>query len=203
MKPILMCLLLSVSLSSLAQGNIQTFISPDGAYQFTYPTYFVRCSQNMRWFPWGPEDCASMIPVCLGSENTANVACVAYPKARYKDYPEFEAAAFSVAQLQDFTTEKDCLKLSDALVLPQKSKTSVVIHGVSFKVFEQGGSAGGSSLSGRVYHAFHDGKCYELATGVGFISTGLEEPIKHLTKSDWKKIDKSLWQVAQSFRFLK
>jgi hypothetical protein len=157
----------------------------------------------MRWIPWGPEDCGSMIPVCPQPEKTANAACVAYPKARYREYPEFEAAAFSVAQLQEFTTEEDCLKVSDALVLPQNSKRTVVIHGVSFKVFEEGESAGGSSLSGRAYHAFHDGKCYELATGVGFISTGLEEPIKHLTKSDRKKIDKSLWQVAQSFRFLK
>jgi hypothetical protein len=97
MKPILVCLLLSASLGAFAQGNVQTFTSPDGVYQFRYPAYFVRCSQDMRWIPWGPEDCASMMPVCPWPEKTANVGCVAYPKARYKEYPEFEAAAFSVA----------------------------------------------------------------------------------------------------------
>jgi hypothetical protein len=95
------------------------------------------------------------------------------------------------------------LKLSDALGVPQNGKTTVVINGTSFKVFDEDGAAAGSGLDGRAYHAFHGGKCYELATRAAFGSTGLEEPIKHLTKSDWKKLDKSLWQVAQSFRFLK
>ncbi len=202
MKPILLCLLLSVPLGALAQGNVQTFTSVDGVYQFTYPAYFVRCSQDVG-SNWVPNDCVSMMPVCPQPEKTANVACVAYPKARYKEYPEFEAAAFSVAQLQDLTTEKDCLKLSDAPGVPQDGKRTVVINGISFKVFDEDGAAAGSGFDGRAYHAFHGGQCYELATGAAFGGTGLEEPIKHLTKSDWKKLDESLWQVAASFKFLK
>ena len=203
MKPALIYLLLSASLGALAQSNIHTFTSPDGVYQFTYPAYFLRCSPGPPYVDWRPDDCLGGIPVCPQPEQTAKAVCVAYPKARYKEYPEFEAAAFSVAELNGSKTEKECLQVSDALRVPLSGKKTVVINGVSFAVFEEGGSAAGSSMDGRAYHAFHAGKCYELGTRTAFVSTGLDEPIKHLSKADWKGLDKSLWQVAASFRFLK
>jgi hypothetical protein len=183
MKLVLMYLLLSASLGALAQGNVQTFTSAKGIYQFTYPTYFVRCLRDVESGSWTAEDCLGMIPVCPQPEETDNAVCFAYPKARYKEYPELE--------------------VSDALSVPQSGKKTVVIHGVSFTVFEEGGSAAGSSIDGNIYHVFHHGKCYELGTRFAFISSGLAEPIKHLSKADWKRLDNSLWQVAQSFKFLK
>ena len=202
-RPILLYLLLSASLGALAQGNVQTFTSADGEYQFSYRSYFVPCSLGPSHVDWNPQDCVGGIPVCPQPQEAASTACVAYPKSRYKTYPEFEAAAFSVGEMTELKTEQQCLGVSDALSTPKKGKTTVMIHGVRFKIFEEGGSAAGSSMDGRAYHAFHDGKCYELGTRAAFISTGLEEPIKHLSKSDWKQLDESLWQVAQSFRFLK
>ena len=73
MKPILMCLLLSASVGTFAQRNVQTFTSPDGVYQFAYPTDFVRCSQSAEPANWTPEDCLGGIPVCPQPEETANV----------------------------------------------------------------------------------------------------------------------------------
>lgn len=144
-----------------------------------------------------------MIPTCPHLTSAANPACVAYPKSDYKNYPEFETATFSVAELRDLETEGACLKAPDPRSIPKNGKTTVLIHGLQFKVFEEGSGALGSSVDTRDYRAFHEGKCYELVTAVTFVSTGLEEPYKHLSKSDWKKLDTSLWQVAETFRLLK
>jgi len=202
-KAILICLLLSASLDALAQQNGQTFTSADGTYQFTFPNYFVRCMQPPT-VDWSPEDCEAYIPVCPFSQNATNLACVAYPKSRYKDYPTYGAAAFSAVEMQDFKTEEDCLKVSDALSLPQDGKKTVVIHGVSFKAFDQDGAGMSHDLDGNVYRTFHSGKCYELATRITTTNPGVfDEPVKQLSNDDLKKLHKSLWQVAQSFRFLK
>ena len=202
-KAIVACLLLSASVGGFAQDKPQRFTSEDGTYRFTYPAYFVRCSQETTTDQWQPADCEGMIPLCPRRENTANAACVAYPRDRYKDFREFEAAIFSAAVLLDRKTEESCLKGWDPTPNAQKGNATVVIHGTRFKVFEDGFSAAGTTADTHIYLAFHKGECYELVTGVDFVSTGLEEPYKHLSKSDWERLDKTLWQVAETFRFLK
>ena len=204
MKPILTLLLLSASLGLLAQESLRTLASADGAFQFTYPSYFVRCTQNSEYIPWGPDDCSSYIPVCETSDKAANIACVAYPKARFQGYPTFGAAAFSAAEVENLKTEKACLEPSDALDPPQSGKATVLIKGVSFKVFDQDGAVMGHDLDGQVYRTFHAGKCYELLTRIMTINPLVfDPPVKQPTAKQWKKLHDSLEQTLQSFRFLR
>jgi hypothetical protein len=203
-QTILMFLLFSASVVARAQGQVQTFTSAEDTYQFTYPAYFVRCSAAPPYVDWRPEDCEAYIPVCPNSRNAANAACVAYPRVRYKEYRTFGAAAFSVAEMQEFKTEEDCLKVSDALSLPDKGKAQVLINGVSFKIFDQDGAAMNHDLDGAVYRTFHSGRCYELAARVTMTNAGVfDEPVRQLSRSGLKNLHQSLFQIAQSFRFLK
>jgi len=204
MRLILLLLFLSASKGLLAQESLRTLNSPDGAFHFAYPSYFVQCTQDSPDAPWGPDDCSSYIPVCESSDKALNVACVAYPKARFQGYPTFGAATFSAAEERDLKTEKDCLAASGALSIPKSGKATVLINGVRFKVFDQDGAVMGNALDGHVYRTFHASRCYQLATRAVMINPGVfEQPVKQLTSDDWKKVNDSLQQIVRSFRFLK
>ncbi len=148
MKVLVALLLWGLPATLSAQDTLQIFTSPDHTFQFKYSTLLVRCTEQRHeegqpgW--WIPEDsCESYIPACddAGSQGSATLACFAYPKAKFKDYPTFNAATFSVAKVKRAVTEKECLSGSpDWVVDPHGSGKTATINHVKFKVFEIDGA---------------------------------------------------------------
>src|SRR5437868_5352289 len=87
-----------------AQTDLRTFTSPDGVFRFRYSRVLVRCA---------PEQSDSQSDACLACDDRVaranTIACVAYPKERFKDKRTFVAAGFFVAELKEVTTKDACL----------------------------------------------------------------------------------------------
>ncbi len=117
MKVFLALCLCGLSIALAAQTKLQTFTSPDSMFQFKHSNLLVRCTEQRHeegsagW--WVPADsCEAFTPVCddPGRQgNNSTLVCFAYPKTKFKDYPTFEAATFSVADIKSAITEKKCL----------------------------------------------------------------------------------------------
>ncbi|MGA7855789.1 MAG: hypothetical protein WCA15_20895 [Candidatus Acidiferrales bacterium] len=189
---------------------LQTFTSPDGAFQFKYSELLVRCSQSPKFRgSWEPADsCAAYFPVCddPDSEGSATIACIAYPEGEFRDAPTFEAAAFSVAEIHPSASEKDCLSGSPDWNADQRaSDGTLTINGVNFKVFEASDAGMSQSLDGQVYRTFHGDKCYELSVRMATASSAAFDPgsINEFSKEDENEVQNRLKQALDSFTFLK
>ncbi len=194
----------------LDANALHTFTSPDGAFLFKYSDLLVHCigSKNQAGL-WEPVDsCESYFPVCddPGTQGNSTLVCFAYPRDKFEDAPTFEAATFSVADISESTTERDCLSGSpDWTVDPRGSGGIETINGVKFKVFEVGGAGMSQSLDGHVYRSFHGNKCYELSIRMATASSGAFDPgtINEFTKEDENEVQGRLKQALNSFSFLK
>lgn len=192
---------------TLLGDKLQTFTSPDGVFQFKYSDLLVRCTEQRHedgyagW--WDPDSCQAFIPVCDDLSRGSNtLVCFAYPKARFKDYPTFGAAAFLVAEIKG-ATEEVCLRGDPDWVTAGSAKTANINH-VKFTTYETDGVATGHSLEGRVYRNFHGNKCYELSTRITSTSSGIMDgPVKGLTRKDWDEVNARLEQALHSFKFIK
>jgi hypothetical protein len=191
---------------------LHTFASPDGVFQFRYSELLVHCTQTSKEEgsagQWSPGDsCLAYFPVCdEADQGSATLVCFAYPREKFKDSPTFEAATFSVAEIKQATTEKDCLSGSpDWVVQPQRSVGTEVVSGVKFKVFEVSEAGMSQGLDGHVYRSFHENKCYQLSIRMAMASSGAFDPgtINEFTKEDWNEVHGRLKQSLDSFRFLK
>ncbi len=193
------------------QSRFRTFTSPDSAFEFKYPDLLVRCTAQHQptggvW--WTPqESCEAYSPVCddPGIQGSSTTVCFAYPKAEFKDHPGFEAAAFSVAEVKEATTEKSCLNGSPNWALdPRGSGNSASIQHVSFKVFEISDAGMGNYLDAHVYRNFHRNSCYELSIRIATANeANFDPPIKKLTQQDRNEVKGRLEQALESFAFLK
>lgn len=130
-----------------------TFVSPDKAFQFEYPSSLILCQPDSRQEDlWRPADsCGAYIPVCNPTAPGAIIACLAYPAAEYAG-SMFEAAAFVVAVLKERTTESTCLS----------GWRAETINGVRFKEGTNGWVGMGNVQDNSFYRTFHEGTCYEL-----------------------------------------
>ena len=129
------------------------------------------------------------------------LACLAYPKERFRDKPLFVAAAFFVSEIQSAKDEKACLKGStDWFVINAKAGTTMINH-VSFTTFEIGDNWAGGGQSGRTFHA---GRCYELGVQT-VISRAAYDPEndKAFSRQDRSEVEGRLKQALDSFVFLK
>lgn len=213
MKILLALCLCGWSVALPSQTEHHTFTSADGVFQFKYSSLLVHCTEETHeegnagtWVP--ADSCESFTPVCddPGRQgNSSTLVCFAYPKARFKDYPTFEAATFSVAHVKNATTEKMCLDGEpDWVIDPRKSGKALDINHERFKLFQTDGVATGHSLDGHVYRNFHRNKCYEVSIRIA--STGswvFGVPVKEFTRKDWRELNARLEQALESFRFLK
>jgi hypothetical protein len=212
MKLLVAFFFFAVSASLSAQTPLQTFTDPDGMFQFKHSSVLVRCTEQTheegQASQWAPENaCVAYIPVCAdpGTEGSRTLVCYAYSKTGFENYPEFSAAAFSVAEIKGVVTEKECLGGSPdwANITHGKPKT-VNINRVKFKMFETPEVGLGNGLDGTRYRNFHRNRCYELSVRVASVNRGvLGEPINEFTQKDWQDVDERLQQALRSFRFLK
>jgi hypothetical protein len=191
-----------------AQSSVQTFTNPDGRFHFQYPRLLVLCTKQVNdadsSVSWAPkESCISYSPVC--DDPGATIVCLAYPKSAFKNYPTFEAATFSVAELRAVGTEKSCLDGSQdwANIMREKAKP-VTINGIVFESFKLSEGGMGHGLSIEVYRNFHQGQCYQLSISVASHSAAVyDPPVKDVPSNMWDEVDAQLRLCLNSFQFLK
>jgi len=194
----------------LDANTMNTFTSPDDAFTFNYSELLVYCMESKKqagW--WEPSDsCEAYFHVCddLDIEDGKTLACFAYPRDKFEDSPTFEAAAFSVAEVKETTTEMDCLSGSpDWRAEQSESGGTESINGVKFKVFESSEGGMSQAVDGRMYRTFHGNKCYELSIRMATASSGAFDPgtINEFTTEDENEVQGRLKQVLNSFAFKK
>lgn len=163
-------ILVALSLGTLAQGppSLDTFTSPDGAFQFVYPeTYELLVGERMLKATQGRQ---SALPVC---DFSTAVACVIYPIESERE-TKLEAAGFSVDTMAA-TNESDCLSYKDEKARSRTldlSSTSISIRSRTFRHASGTKKIPGHVQSAEFYRTFAKQKCYELQVQ---ISTS-EEP---------------------------
>jgi hypothetical protein len=132
------------------------------------------------------------------------MACVAYPRERFKDKPAFVAATFYVSEIEPAKTREECLEGSKKwLVINSKAATTTINH-VVFKTFEIGDNWMGGGQDGPAYRTFHNRKCYELGIQT-VISRAEYDPgtVERFTKQDRSEVEGRLRQALNAFVFLK
>ena len=181
-----------------SHSALKTFTSPDGSFQFTYPTMLTRCelrSQNGNEYAWVQPECSSYHPVCGDLPNPKEpTVCIAYPRNRYSSGDEFEAAAFSASMAQ--SSEKDCL------VEEIRKGKRVRINGFEFYRVEEADGGMSQMRQSTGYVTFRRGVCYSMGITVATTSA-IDPPNRPMTKRDWNEIYGKLNQARNSFRFLK
>jgi hypothetical protein len=179
-------------------NRLRTFISPNGSFEFKYSDLLVRCPGD---------SCDAYFPMCDNefSSGSDTLACFAYPKSRFKDYPTFEAGTFSAAEIKDATTQKDCVNFpSDAYFDLRRKSLTRIFKGVEFQQFELAEGGMSQGLDRQVYRSFHEGTCYELSVKIATITPGVLAPGtgKEFSEKDRKEVRDRLEQSLHSFRFL-
>jgi len=132
------------------------------------------------------------------------MACVAYPKEKFRDKPHFVAASFFVSEIQSAKTEDVCLKGSPDWYVSNSKAQTITINHVTFKTFEIGDNWTSGGQTGHAYRTFRNGECYELGIQTVF-SRAEYDPgaVKLMTKKDWSEVEDRLKQALDSFVFLK
>jgi hypothetical protein len=183
-------------LSSTAQGPpaLDTFTSPDGAFEFAYPeSYALLVGESIvRW----TQGRNSALPVC----NFATaVACVIYP---IEGLPEtrMEAAGFSVDKIATAATEADCLTFADqvAQLRGAASLTSVTLHERKFRHTAATRKLPGHLQAAEFYRTFSQQKCYELQVAVSLA----DEPVSRRTSPPGSLGDPTADSARESLRLI-
>jgi len=208
MRTVIALMLCVLSTPLPAQTILRTFTSPDGAFQFKYSNLLVRCMEQDHdegeHAPWFPSDsCDGYVPPCDAFRGPGNhtVACIAYPKAKFADYPTFDTATFAVAEIKGPDSEKKCLSGSPS---GANDLHDVTIHGAKFRAFEDDSLAASDHVRTHFYLGFHANRCYQLSIQVVTTSSGaFDPPVKELSDKDWAEVNGLLKNCLISFRFLK
>jgi hypothetical protein len=207
MKSLIAICLCALAIPLTAQTNLQTFTSPDGAFQFKYYRALIHCTQGAfrngeaRWIE---DSCLSQDDLCDDdSTKGTTIICLAYPNDKFKDKPAFIAAVFFVGLVTAATTQKSCLEGSQGWLIHDTQATK--INGISARLFHTSDAWMSGGGSGEIYRVFHGNRCYELGVQEANSSTGGYDPgtFKEYTAHDAAKVRASLKQPLNSFRFLK
>jgi hypothetical protein len=185
--------------SSTASGT-QTYTSPDGRFQLSYPDWFTRCSyQNDSW-----GSCTSYMPMCGAVWQTEpdTPICVAYPPDKVPAESNFLGAAFSVSEINGVTSQADCEAFAPNPAGVGAKQRVKEINGQKFTWISMGGAAMGHYQDARAYRTFHGDRCFELDVVLNYRSgTGYDEvPLKQFDSAPVKKL---LGDTLESFRFVK
>jgi hypothetical protein len=169
-------------------SGYQTFASPDGDSQFTYPGSYALYTGSVC----GPEPA---------------IACVVFPESRYTG-TNFAGASFAEREIDEATTKSTCLTSPmRAVNVPEfdiatKDPKRIInrvsfLHGISVSV------GSGTAVTTDVYRAFHKGKCYELSLDLATTQFAYYPPgtVKEFTDED--RVRHELTTILDSFRFLK
>lgn len=196
-------LLLSLSqVSAVGQAPpLDTFVSPDGTFQFVYPqNYDLLVGERILKATQGKPQ---SMPVCNFS--TA-LACVVYPIEMQYDV-RFEAAAFSVNTVSGVTHESDCLTFGDQSWQPPGEQVQLSSVSINEHVFRR--SSARKKIPGHVqavdfYRTFSKQKCYELQIDVSMSDDGLVQKSAQNSSLGDAKADsarESLRLILSSFAF--
>jgi hypothetical protein len=186
------------------QARKNSFASSDGAFRFEYSDSLVSCKRNPdqtdRWLP--DDSCEAFTPVCsdFSCNSAETVACVAYPAVMMRG-TNFQAAAFSVTERKEATTEGECLKVAEPPPHVGSARKETV-NGVTFTVIETDGVATGNLIDGYVYRSFHRDKCYELDVRIAFSNPANADP-GTMKNFDLGVVHHRLKQVLDTFKFIK
>jgi|ERR1700733_5283121 hypothetical protein len=153
MKSLIAICLCVLAIPPLAQTNLQTFTSPDGAFQFKHSPALIHCTQGTflngeaRWIE---DSCLSQGDLCDDdSTKGTTIICLAYSNDKFKDKPAFIAAVFFVGLVPATTTQNSCLEGSQGWLIHDSQATK--INGVSARLFHtsdawmSGGESGKST----------------------------------------------------------
>jgi hypothetical protein len=194
--------------SAPRESELKTFTSPDGSFQFTFPAFLIQCEKRQEGdgYVWVQKECSAYFPTCdesIGVDSkTTTIACIAYPRNKYTDTDAFEAATFSVAEVDPVTDEKSCV--SPVLDQIDRKKGTARIGGVSFSSFETGEAGMNQNVGAEVYRTFHAKKCYQLTIAIAEANAQVfDPPARDFSKQDWNEVNGELSQARDSFRFLK
>jgi hypothetical protein len=210
MRAVAALALLAVSLPLAAFGQAvrktNTFTNSDGAFRFVYPTDFEVCTGGKIHL------CNhSFMPVCAPDA----LVCVVYPAEEFKD-TSFEAASFQAREIvtkQEMMTADVCVtpyprKDGDRVsrwpeFLISAERPDEMIGGVKFVHGENGGAATGHSIGIELYRTFHKERCFELSVSEAGTNPNVSDPpLKTLTTTQQKKLDKTMSDILHSFRFI-
>lgn len=164
------------SIAAMAQGALplDTFTSPDGAFQFFYPqNYDLLVGERILT---GTQGRHPGIPVC---DFATAMACVIYPIAN-EENTRFEAAGFSVHAVPGVLAESECLNYSDQMAnaqTPPAEPTSISIHDSTFRHLSSRKKVPGHVQATDLYRTFKQQKCYELHIAVSLAEeSGRQRP---------------------------
>jgi hypothetical protein len=174
LKLSVICLLLLSSLDALGQQtpSLETFASPDGAFQFLYPeSYQLLVGERILKATQGRH---AGIPVC---DFSTALVCVIYPVERLES-PRFEAAGFSVDAVPAVTAEQACLAYTGRVQPARGEQTqpsSFRINGRVFRYVSTRRAAPGHLQSAHLYRTFQKERCYEMRIAVSLSDGSISE----------------------------
>ncbi len=191
-----------------AENALKTFFGAE--FTFQYASLLVPCEKKEQGtgdgYYWAQPSCNAYFPVCDddASAGSETVVCIAYPREKFADAPTFEAAAFSVATISGVRSDKECLSGPQDWLPEWKKSTGIeTINQIKFKVFEVGEAGMSQGVSGQLYRAFHENKCYQLSIRMANANEGaFDGDIVEFTKEDLDEVHSRLEQARDSFRFV-
>ena len=195
--------------ASPTASALKVYTSPDAAFRFTYPGLLIHCEKRPQGagYVWVQKECAAYFPACdetlsLELSKKKATVCLAYPRNQHTNSDTFEAATFSVAQIEEARDRSSCtLPKLDQI---DRKKPGAKIGGVEFSAFETGEGGMNQGVTAEIYRTFHADKCYELTIAVVTANAGaFDPPARELTKADWDEVNHRLDQARDSFHFLK
>ena len=225
MTKIISCLCFcGFSIAMSGQSTLQTFTSPNRAFQFKYSPLLIRCTPPEGQSGWRvPDECSHSQDNPCGDMTGSSKTIVCFARPTH----EYFTAAFFVAEIQpeecmeqwpDTTCKQLPVKLEDCLAgswtwWPPETPASTTrgqsarIGSVRAKVFRISDSWAGGGQSGEIYRVFHSGKCYELGINEGGATSTPFDPqewkqISKIAQRDDKKYGPLLTQALHSFRFV-
>jgi hypothetical protein len=161
----LVVVVLLSSLGALGQrpAALETFASPDGAFQFVYPeNYELLAGERILKATQGRH---AGIPVC---DFSTALVCVIYP-IEGQENSRLEAAGFSIDAVQSVTAEPDCLAYADRFERPhgEESQPSPFrMNGVLFRYASARRMTTDHAQYSDLYLTFQKERCYELRIAI-------------------------------------
>ncbi len=215
MKLITATLVMMITLAAQAQhAEPRTFTSPDHEFAFSVPASYALyndgkggCGQPSGNLPrpvsgYGWD---GRYPLKMRA-----LVCIAYPASAFPN-TTFLGAALQFWDVTNLNTRADCESFAppqglavNPNVPAQNSIHTEQINGINFVAGSFGAVATGTVFDMILYRTFHNGRCYEMATGVNFGDyPGDSGETKLFSRAQVKLVHEQLRQVLMTFRFLR
>ncbi|HEY6305112.1 MAG TPA: hypothetical protein VI488_01475 [Candidatus Angelobacter sp.] len=143
---------------------------------FVYPKHFVLKEGDLT----NTDDIGlgylGSLPMAFVQPGGTRIATVEIPTSSYPN-TDFVNAFFSVSIHQGMTA-KQCAQFGPEQGVPKTR--GLDIHGIRFEGINDSDAAMNHQFSGKVYHGFSTGRCFELAYGLATTGYGVVDGLKHV-----------------------